>query len=302
VEPTSPSLPQVEEIKPEGFSPLFWKVQKIYTAQFREWFTITAPTSVLAAVVVHLGDQGIRSMFRSGSHFYELYNFKTISEAALLRFSSYFFAWFLGCFALAAIATAVNRLDGEDENAPPRGSHARAREHLWAIIQTAIATFFAFLVGMAIMQFAILTLAKIVGYNRFVFYMYPISLAGAVLVAGIVSRLGMAIPLVVRGDSGAFAALNESLRVGERHKGLLFLLVTQSLVGSYVGWYAAHYLLLLVPLSIKILEWYGWAVLIVFALASAAVQPPIFVGFSLLAEESLRPKVDTEQLESNLGG
>jgi hypothetical protein len=46
-----------------------------------------------------------------------------------------------------------------------------------------------------------------------------------------------------------------------------------------------HYLLLLVPDSIKLFSWYGWAVLIMSALASAAVSPPIFIGFSLLAEE-----------------
>lgn len=284
MEPNHSSLPQAEGIKPEGFSPLFAKVQRIYIQQFREWFAITAPTSVLATVVLVEADSTIREISPRIHHFYEMLQPTALVEIFLLRFGSYFVAWFLGCFALAAIATVVSRLDIEDENLPLRGSHQRAREHLGGIFKTAIATFIAMLIGMAILEFAILTIVKVVGYARFHLYTYPVSLIGAAIVAGIVARLGMAIPLVVRGI-GVWAALNESLKIGERHKGFLYLLLIQSLVGSYVGWYAVHYLLLLVPYSVKMLGWYSWGVLILSALTSAAVQPPMFIGFSVLAEE-----------------
>lgn len=285
MEPNYPSLQQAEEIKPVGFSPLFGKVQRIYVQQFREWFAITAPTSVVAAMILVLADQKIRAIFQTGHRFSEIYNPTTLVETGLLRFGSFFFAWFLGCFALAAIATVVSRLDGEDEDAPLRDSHQRAREHLGAIFKTAIATFVALLIAMAMLEFAVLTIAKVAGYGRFSRYTYPLSLLGMLLVAGIVSRLGMAIPLVVRGNIRVWTALNESLKIGERHKGFLYLLLIQSLVGSYVGWYAVHYVLMLVPDAVKLSAWYGWGVLVVSALASAAVQPPMFIGFSVLAEE-----------------
>jgi hypothetical protein len=292
MESSSPSLQQAEEIKPESFSPLFTKVQKIYVQQFREWFAITAPTSVVAAVVLMLADWKVREIILSHHDFAKLYNTETIVETTLLRFGSYFFAWFLGCFALAAIATVVNRLDAEDEDAPLRDKHQRAREHMGAILKTAFAMFLALLIGLAIAEFVLLTIAKVVGYAHFRSYIYPATMLGMFIVAGIVARLGMAIPLLMRGDIGVWAALNESLKIGERHKGFLFLLVIQSVIGSYVGWYAVHYVLLLVPLSVKLAAWYGWAVVSLSALASAAVSPPMFIGFSLLAEEGQKESTD----------
>jgi hypothetical protein len=258
LETNSLSPQQAEEIKPEGFSPLFAKVQRIYTRQFREWFAITAPTSVVAALILALADREIRTIYLSRSWF-EITQPTMLAETFGLRFGSYFFAWFLGCFALAAIATVVGRLDGEEENAPLRDKHQRAREHLGAIFKTAIATFVAVLIGMAILEFAIMTVMKVAGPRHFSRNTYYVgTLIGTFVIAGIVSRLGMAIPLVVRGDIG---------------------------VWTYVGWYAVHFALMLVPGWVKFSAWYGWGVLIISTLASAAVSPPMFIGFAVLAEE-----------------
>jgi hypothetical protein len=46
----------------------------------------------------------------------------------------------------------------------------------------------------------------------------------------------------------------------------------------------SHYgLALLFPAHLTYTAWYGWLVYFVTILASAAVQPPMFIGFSLLA-------------------
>jgi hypothetical protein len=64
-------------------------------------------------------------------------------------------------------------------------------------------------------------------------------------------------------------------------------LVIQSVVGSYLAWYAVLYgLALVVPPYLRRTDWYGWGVALVAVLAAAAVEPPLFIGFSLLAEES----------------
>lgn len=285
MEPSYPSLQQAEEIKPAGFSPLFTRVQRIYLQQFREWFAITAPTSIAAAVVLVQAENKIREMHLSGPPWFGLGNPGVLVETFGLRFGSYFLAWFLGCFALAAIATVVSRLDGEEQDAPLRDSHERAREHLGKIFQAAVATFIALLIAGAILELGIGTVIKVVGRRHFSGYTYSATVIGAFILVGIVSRLGMAIPLVVRGDIGVWAALNESLKIGERHKGFLYLLLIQSVVGSYAGWYAVDYVLLLLPDSVKLTAWYGWGVVLLSAVASAALQPPMYIGFSLLAEE-----------------
>jgi hypothetical protein len=40
----------------------------------------------------------------------------------------------------------------------------------------------------------------------------------------------------------------------------------------------------MVPAYLKPASWYGWADWFVAVLATAAVEPPLFIGFSLLAD------------------
>jgi hypothetical protein len=40
-------------------------VYKAYTAEFRRWFAITAPTSLLASVALWMADRKINEIFRS---------------------------------------------------------------------------------------------------------------------------------------------------------------------------------------------------------------------------------------------
>ena len=71
------------------------------------------------------------------------------------------------------------------------------------------------------------------------------SLIGYGAVASIVSWFGAAIPLVLRGNSSVWIALKKSLEASDGYPGFLFLLVIESLVGSYLAWYVAHSVLLL---------------------------------------------------------
>src|SRR5258708_26291807 len=111
---------------------------------------------------------------------------------------------------------------------------------------------------------------------------------GSVIVASIVSWFGAAIPLVLRTKIAVWAALKRSVELSNGYEWALFLLVVESMVGSYIGWYAVHYgFRLLLPDSLRYTAWYGWVVYIVALLASAALEPPIFIGFSLLADPEL---------------
>jgi hypothetical protein len=105
-------------------------VYVLYGGQFRRWFAITAPTSLLASVVVLMADQRIRAIYRSIPHGEVQFHWDEIAETGVLRFGSFFISWFLGCFALAAIATAVNHLEGDDcDSVWKSDSYQRAREH-----------------------------------------------------------------------------------------------------------------------------------------------------------------------------
>jgi hypothetical protein len=271
----------------------------VYREQFRRWFGITAPTSLAGAVVLLMADQQIRAIFRSIPRGQIPFHLAELAETGVLRFGGFFIAWLLGAFALGAIATAVSNLDTDDNEAWRHDSHQRAREHLGGLFSVALITFCGFVAGMLAVGMVAFAIGRVVGPESLSRYTFTIALAGYVIVASVLSWFGMAIPLILRGKVSVWAALKKSVQLSNGYEGLLFLLIIESLVGSYIGWYAVHYsFALLVPISFRYTAWYGWMVYFASVLASAAVQPPVFIGFSLLAQRGSAPAPDFHLNES----
>jgi hypothetical protein len=283
-----PNYSTVEPAELEGASGsglLLKNVYALYGRQFWRWFAITAPPSLLASVVLLLSDQRARGIY-SGIPRGELqYRWAEIVGSVVVRFGGFFISWFLGCFALAAIATATNGLKADDSNEVWRSdSYQCAREHFGALLLAAAFTFCIFVAGTTVFGFVVFALIRVVGWAHFAQFSLVASLTSYVIVASIVSWFGMAIPLILSSNMGVWKALKKSVKVSNGYEGFLFLLVVESLAGSYVGWYAVHYgLTLLLPRQFQYTAWCGWLVYCLSILASAAVQPPMFIGFSLLA-------------------
>ena len=260
-------------------------VYRVYTGQFRRWFGITAPTSVLASIVLLKADQQIRAIYQSIPRGEIPYHMGEVAEAGILRYGSFFISWFLGCFALAAIATVVNHLELDDcDSVWKSDSYQRAREHFGGLLCAACFTFGVFLAGLAIVlfvDFALLRRGAPAHSSRF---NYGAVFIGYLIVANIVSWFGMAIPLILSNKIGAWSALKRSLKLSKGYETFLSLLVVESIVGSYLAWYATRFgMTFLFPVHLRYTASYGWVVYFVTILASAAVQPPMFIGFSLLA-------------------
>jgi hypothetical protein len=262
-------------------------VYKTYTAEFRRWLAITAPTSLLASVVLLMADRKIVQIFRSFPITQISFHMLEVAEGGSLRYGSFFISWFLGCFALAAIATVINGLnEGESDDVWISDSFQRARERFGPLLVTAILTYGIFLIGMAAAEVIISASIRVVGWARFSRYNYWASSIGVVVVGSIVGWFGMAIPLILADGTGVWSALKRSVKISDGYEVFIFLLICESMVGTYVAWYAVSYgLAFLFPAQLRYTQWYGWVVYFVTILASAAVQPPMFIGFSLLASE-----------------
>ena len=91
-------------------------VYAVYAGQFRRWFAITAPTSLLAAVVVLMANRKISEIYRSFPITQISHHSLEVTESGALRYGSFLISWFLGCLALAAIATVANGLDEGDRD------------------------------------------------------------------------------------------------------------------------------------------------------------------------------------------
>src|SRR5262249_37927569 len=97
--------------------------------------------------------------------------------------------------------------------------------------------------------------------------------------------MGAAIPLAVRGDMKILATLKRSVELIGGYEGALLLLVIESVAGSFIAWYAVvHGLPLLLPSVWTYSSFYVWVLNLVGLLASAVVEPPLFIGFALLAD------------------
>ena len=257
----------------------------LYRTQFSRWFGITAPTSLVAAAAIWMADQRIKATF-SNIPLLELPHHRwEIAGALAIRYGSYFLSWLLGCFALAAIATVVSGLNGDEDDATWRAdSHQAAREHFGKLALAGLFTFCAFLSGIAITLFVTEAVGRVTSRAFLLRFNFGIVLVGYVAVASVVSWLGMAIPLILR-NSGVWAALKRSLELSNGYEGALLWLVVQSSVGSYLAAYGTYYgFRLFFPVPLQYTLWYGWLVFIVAVLAGAAIEPPIFIGFSLLAD------------------
>jgi hypothetical protein len=289
------TYPPVQQPELSGISRERLKLHEVfivYRRQFWKWFGITAPTSLLAAAVLWVTDQKVRTIFGSipwADPSYFAYHLADWAEAILLRLGGWFAAWFLGAFALGAIATGVGNLDS-DENGPwRRDSHQRSREHFGGIFLIALFTFFVFALGNVAQDLVISAVVKEVGWKHFARYNQFVSLAGYVVIASIVSWFGAAIPMLLRGNTSAVASLRKSYKQSNGCESFLFMLVIESVVGSCIAWYAVYYgLPLVVPAQFRYTAWYAWGAYLAFILASSAVQPPMFIGFSLLADEGRR--------------
>jgi hypothetical protein len=265
---------------------LLRNVHTIYHRQFGRWFGIMAPTSLLAGLVLVLADQRIKAINSIIPRGEVLFHKGDIAVMGAVRYGSFFFSWFLGCFALAAIATAVNDLDrGDEAESWERDSYQRAREHFGAIIASALMTFSAFLLGMFAMGFLELAAYRIVGWSHFSKYNYPVTVIGMVVVATFVSWLGASIPLILKGNTRVRATLRKSVELSNGYEGALFLLVVESVAGSMIVWYTVvHGLPLFLPRHLIYAAWYGWLLNAVGVLAASTIDAPLFIGLSLLAD------------------
>lgn len=285
MESNYPPASQAEADAPPRPGFLLQQVHLLYRNQFWSWFGIMAPTSVFASVVLLWAERQAKAILRAVPPFEISHHWDTVVEVTALRFGSYFLIWFLGCFALATVASVVNRVEDEgDDTAWIPDRHQRAREHLGPLFVAAWITFGAFLVGMAVSQFVLIAASRVTGSHRVSRFTYVAELLAIIAVASLLSWLGASIPLVLRGTK-VWAALKRSVELSSGYEGALSLLVVESLAASFVAGYLAFYTLhFLVPADLRHTTWYGWVLALAAALASATVEAPLFIGFSLLAD------------------
>jgi hypothetical protein len=262
----------------------------MYKAHFRSWLAITAPASILAIAVDVIVSNRVREMFSSIPFSDLFHHWPELAAATSMRFGSYFLVWLLGCFAFGAIASLVDKVSdgpGEEEDTVSHpglsDNYEGARERVGPLLLLAVFTFILFLGGCGINILVDSAVSRVIGRNSNSVILWS-SIVGYVVMASVLAWFGPAIPLAVCRHRTAWQALRESIRVSNGFEGFLFILVVESVAGSYVAGLAVQHEMM--PLLYRVAgvnDWSPWIQLGLIVLASAAIQPPLFIGLSLLA-------------------
>jgi hypothetical protein len=110
-----------------------------------------------------------------------------------------------------------------------------------------------------------------------------IGAGGYVALSFIVARLGaLAIPALILDDHSITDSLLISYRLTRCEWRILFVLLLKSIVGGYIAAMLPFWLARGIPASVNLPWWFPWTLSAASIACVSAVEPVMFIGFSLL--------------------
>jgi hypothetical protein len=253
-------------------------VTRTYREHFWLFFTLIAPAAVLSFyLVLRVRERAISALYLSfqlGSRSMEA----TLAEARLIGYATYFASWIFFCIAYAGIASAVVRL-GSGQTPSIHHCFANLSNRKWPFLKISALLFFllgiaVFFKNLVVGGFFLLFTREALSWTGRLFE-YAITL----IVMAAVSRLALAIPIVLHDAVGARDSLFRSDELTEGRWIALFVLVFKSVWGAYIlgklpfwfaGWTSEYF------------HFRSWFLTLASVTAVALVEPFMFIGFSLM--------------------
>ncbi len=274
---------------------LLHRVYQIYRDHHRKFAAITIPAALFAALAFSMcRTEGAYLASRAPQGLEILSHPWEYTEILAIGIMGFFIPWLFECFAFAATATVVKELlTGQQAQRDIGDGYARARQCIRPIFVFAVLTFFIVALGFSAATWlggSVMT--KIANRRASHGAYWTIALGGWLLAIAFVTRYALAIPRIVHEKVGALKAMGSTVGLTDGYDGFLFLLAIESFIGTVVASYIGAALVLLVIQAGHLTQyaWAFWLMVLAAALASAFVQPPMFIGFSLLYFEQTRER------------
>jgi hypothetical protein len=196
--------------------------------------------------------------------------------------------WSISAFFFAAVA--ANVLVPAEEELPVADAFTCARERLRPVIGVALLSWFLFSVGSTAAGLALIPLVP--GRIQSKFWIFVIVGTIYLLVGGLVSRFGAAIPALINDPSLSFRkALRVSLKTMENWEPFfMFFLAKSALLGYGFYWMGDYLLNWLWDSGALTGSTYPWVSQLLYISIAAAIESPLFIAFSLLYRESALPR------------
>jgi hypothetical protein len=261
-----------------GWNDLLRQTYGLYSQRFKTFFLIALPPAVVAyfcrfihtTMVRAIRDNGWMPHSSTGSWW-------VITAPVLFERAIYFL---LSAFLFAAVATYV--LADETNPRPLADAYTVARERIRPILVVGLLGWTCFTVSRLIANFAVWKIVerfRLGGVSATAMYLLP-----TILICGLLSRLGLAIPGIVehRADSLS-SAVRDSVRRTENWEPFFMLFIIKSGIAAYVFYWLAN----------RGLDWLWqrgiltpaldpWISRIVYISIAASLETPLFIAFSIL--------------------
>jgi hypothetical protein len=260
----------------------------LYRNRFRTFFLIAFPPALLAYVCSSLHLQ--RVLFRMirdagllpqwGSPKY----WATLTIIALFEGALY---WLISGFFFAGIASNVLRDSGRDE---PLLSDAFsiARQRPGAIAAATLVIWAAFAVSREVVALVLMPIIQRVGALRNWAVLTIVIAAMLLLVSGLISRMGLAIPILVDNPAiSARQALRLSLVKTEDWEPFFILFLAKSAIIGYAAYWIVNLgLNNLAERGMLREEAFPWVQAVLYVCLAVILESPLFIAFSLLYRDS----------------
>jgi len=257
-----------------------------YWARFRELFLIALTPALFAYLCTFMQ----RTLFRTirakgwlpelGSPAY----FVVIMAIVLFEGAMY---WLISGLFFAAVASSVVRESGSKEPVVA-DAFSNARRRLGAIVGVTLVIWAAFAVGRAVAGLALGAIIQRLGLLRNVTLVTIVVGVVFLLLAGLLSRLGLAIPILMDNpEVSARESLRRSLIKTENWEPFFMLFLAKAAVIGYAAyWIVNAGLNNLVERGMLRLEAFPWVQALFYICLAAMLEPPLFIAFSLLYSDS----------------
>jgi hypothetical protein len=265
-----------------SWSQLLSRSYGLYAERFGTYFQIALAPTLAACAFSYLEPMLGRRLF----HLVPVFSAKWVVLSFVIGWTRGAVYWTISTFFFAAIAATFSAVQAADTPAIT-DAFTLPRKRLGAVVSFALLTWTLFFIGRTLAGFAVTEILSHMGFDRSYWVLFSGLGLMLVLVAGLLSRFGLAIPELMCDLSASVGdAVRKSIRSTEgREIFFIAFLFKAAILGFCANWLTNHGLDWI--WNQWQLSWtaYFWIQGIIYVCIAAALESPLFIAFSVLYSE-----------------
>jgi hypothetical protein len=276
-----------EQEKSLSWADLLTRTYRLY----RDWFWLLFRLALLPAIAAYFFSFMMRVFVRPALREFMPFPFGLHDNPYrywafwdTVRFAEGGIYWLISAFFFAAVAAPL--VADEADTSPLADGFSKARRRLGAVVAVCLLSWTSFYVSALIGKYAVWRIVDHLHFGTIsetVLFALP-----SVLIAGLLSRLGLAIPdLMNNPEISVSQAIRNSLKKTENWEPFFMVfLIKSAILGYSAYWLANRGLYWLGGHGILTAAFDPWVSRLVYICIAAALESPLFIAFTLLYRES----------------